>query len=143
MKHTEEPSAKPIEEIDDESKSHVSAKKRSLKVAAKKHALAMHEQKGHKGKKAAKIQSSRTSQTFKAVKVFCEKYLCEAYKKTLEQVKNEEQYITCEEILDMIETEEYYDKQKPTDRNVTITTETLYKKYFRSKEGKNRRWFIL
>jgi hypothetical protein len=43
----------------------------------------------------------------------------------------------------MIETEEYYNKLKPTDRNVTITTEALYKKYFRSKKGKERRWFIL
>jgi hypothetical protein len=36
MKHTVESSAEPIDEEDDESKSQGSAKKRSLKVAAKK-----------------------------------------------------------------------------------------------------------
>ena len=43
----------------------------------------MHEQKGHKGKKAAKIESSRTSRTYKAAKELCIKYLCEDHKETL------------------------------------------------------------
>ena len=52
-------------------------------------------------------------------------------------------YITCEEILRRINTEKYFDKKKPLDKKVTVNTEDLYKKYFRSREGKEHRWYIM
>jgi hypothetical protein len=42
MRYTEEPSAEPIDEDDEERKSQVSTKKRNQKVAVKKQAFIMH-----------------------------------------------------------------------------------------------------
>jgi hypothetical protein len=65
--------------------------------------------------------------------------MCEDYKETLEKVKESNMYITCEEILRRINTEKFFNKKKPADKKITVNTEDLYKKYFRSREGKDHR----
>ena len=103
----------------------------------------MNQQNGKKGKKAARIESNKSSKTFRATKALCEKYLCEEYKATLEAVKTNKMYVSCEKILQMIETQECFGGKNPADHKIVVRTEKQYKKYFRSEEGKNHMWQVV
>ena len=70
----------------------------------------------------------------------CIQYLCEENAAVFDEVREQDLYITSSNIIKTIEEDyEYY----PRDDKIIVDTEALFKRYFKSTEGRNRQWRVL
>ena len=86
------------------------------------------------------IKRTNKSNTFKAVKELCVKFLCKENEALYKKVSNAHMYITYSSMNKMAKKEfNYY----PTNDNVIVDTQEKYNDYFRSRQGSKRDWMIL